>query len=366
MIANKEKKKYPKRSKAGIAGLKKTDKGIDAGLLELYALYSVSKALNLSFALEEIFSNTVDIISKTLRMDEFCVMLANESSGELEMKACYPYREELPPVCIKAGEGVLGSVAKTGKPVCIQDAKQESGFLFCSGAKTDIGAFLNVPLIGRQKNILGVLCVHKTLPNSLTNKDKEFFLEVAHQIAIAVEKATLYERTREASMRDELTGLHNRRYFFDCIERELHRAMRYNTRFSVLMMDIDHFKDFNDRNGHLKGDNVLRDMARLLRGRLRSSDIVARYGGEEFICLLPETDKDAASLAAEKIRRVVEGHAFEGGDGQPGGKLTTTIGVASWPGDGGSSLELINCADKALYSGKRSGRNRVCRMIEGA
>lgn len=340
------------------------NKNLDAKLLELYALYNISKVLHMTFAVDEIFNGTMDIIGKTLQIDEFCIMLIDEKSDELVVRAWYPAPVTLPDIRFKIGEGISGMVAKTGKLALIQDVSKEHKFTFYKGAKTDIGAFLCIPLIGRQGGILGVFNVHKTKPNSFTDNDERFFSEVAQHVALAVDKAITYEKTKEASLRDPLTGLYNRRYFFEYLETEASRANRYDKKFSLLMVDVDHFKNFNDKNGHLKGDEALKKMARLLIKELRCSDVVARYGGEEFICLLPETHKDAAIIAAQKLKKSVEDSKFDGGESQPGGKLTVTVGVATWSDDGKFVSELVDYADRALYLGKSRGRNMVCSKVE--
>jgi len=340
--------------------LARLNKDLEARILELYSLYNISKVLNLSFAVEEIFNGTIHEIGKTLKIDEFCIMLIDEKCQELAIRAWYPDPGTLPDVRFKIGEGISGMVARTGRPAIIQDVSKEPEFLFYKGAITDIGAFMCVPLLGKRENVLGVFNVHKTQPNAFTDNDIKFFSEVAEQVAIAIEKAIIYEKTKEASMRDELTRLYNRRYFFEYLEKESLRADRYNKNFSILMLDIDHFKNFNDKNGHIKGDNVLKQMAQLIGNKLRCSDVVARYGGEEFIILLPETQKKAAIIAAEKLRKAIEDFKYEGGENQPEGRLTVTIGVATWPDDAAFTSELIDIADKALYLGKKQGRNRVC------
>lgn len=347
------------RLKAERDGLERLNNELDARVLEIYSLYNISKALNLSIGIEEIFNGTIDTIGKSLRIDEFCIMLLDETSQELVVRAWYPDPVILPCICLKIGEGISGMAAKTGKPVLVQDVSKEHKSMFYKGAAANIGAFLCVPLVGKQSNILGVFNVHKAQPNSFNDNDVQFFSEVAEQIAIAVEKAYIYKNARDISMRDELTGMYNRRYFFDYIEKELSRAKRYKKHFSVLMIDIDHFKNFNDKNGHLLGDDAIKQTAKLLSDKLRTADVVARYGGEEFVCLLPETAKDRAAIVAEKIRKAVENSKYNGGENQPSGKVSVTIGAATWPDDAKSAIELIDCADKALYLGKSRGRNMV-------
>lgn len=160
--------------------------------------------------------------------------------------------------------------------------------------------------------------------------------------------------------RDGLTGLFNHRYFQDCLQSEIDRCQRDNDIFSLIFFDLDHFKLYNDAHGHLEGDYLLRQLATILEKNFRDSDVVSRYGGEEFVVILPGTSKKDAQHIAENMRCYIEGYPFSGCDTQPSGKLTSSVGVATYPEDGGNRTELIQSADNAMYQVKRSGRNGVC------
>lgn len=168
------------------------------------------------------------------------------------------------------------------------------------------------------------------------------------------------KRIEKLVVLDELTGLFNRRKFDEALNIEVERAIRYKRHLSLLMLDIDHFKNYNDRNGHLKGDKLLKEIAYLIMIQLRSSDYGFRYGGEEFAILLPETGKEGGLEVAERIRKSVEESGFERSEDQPLGKVSVSIGVAGCPEDAINSRALINMADMALYEAKNSGRNRIC------
>lgn len=167
------------------------------------------------------------------------------------------------------------------------------------------------------------------------------------------------EQLIEESTTDPLTGLHNLRHFQAFLNKEIARAARYRHPLSLLLLDIDHFKHYNDTNGHQMGNIVLKQAADLLKSCLRSEELVARYGGEEFVVCLPETDEREARIAAERIRCAVEKASFPGEEKQPGGRLTISIGGASFPADGTIAQQLIERADQALYASKDAGRNRI-------
>ncbi|RJQ41398.1 MAG: GGDEF domain-containing protein [Nitrospiraceae bacterium] len=176
---------------------------------------------------------------------------------------------------------------------------------------------------------------------------------------LAVSNALLYEKTMELSKTDGLTGLKNHREFKDAFNAEILRAKRYQRPCSLLMMDIDYFKHYNDTNGHPQGDVLLKKLAELIRENLKDTDVVARYGGEEFAVLLLETPKDQAESIAERMRNMIEWCRFPKEETQPDGKLTVSIGLSSFPDDGDSAEGILRAADEALYEAKRAGRNRV-------
>jgi diguanylate cyclase (GGDEF)-like protein len=169
-----------------------------------------------------------------------------------------------------------------------------------------------------------------------------------------------YKRLEEVATTDGLTGLANKSHLLSRLDFEVLRAHRGGHQLSLMMMDVDHFKHYNDTHGHLPGDRLLAQLAELLRANLRSIDIIGRFGGEEFCVVLLDTGKRAAYRAAEKIRRAIERHRFEGDEQQPGGTLTISIGVAELEADPQTGPDrLIERADQALYKSKAGGRNRV-------
>jgi diguanylate cyclase (GGDEF)-like protein len=176
---------------------------------------------------------------------------------------------------------------------------------------------------------------------------------------LRIQKALEHARTQRLASTDSLTEVYNHRTFQERLTQEIARANRYSRPLSVLMIDVDHFKVYNDTHGHPQGDIVLQDLARLLRETSRTSDTVARYGGEEFAIILPETDSVSAQKIGQRLREQVEHYAFPGKERMPGGALTISVGVATHVSSG-SKDALLQAADMALYTAKREGRNRVC------
>ncbi|MDW8019889.1 MAG: GGDEF domain-containing protein [Chloroherpetonaceae bacterium] len=157
---------------------------------------------------------------------------------------------------------------------------------------------------------------------------------------------------------DEKTQLYNFRYFKSQLHQEVVRSRRFGEPFSLIMVDVDKFKHYNDTNGHLLGDEVLKKVARLIRQECRETDVPARFGGEEFAVLLPRTDKEEAKFVAERIRKAIEDEVFINQEKQPGGNLTASLGIATFPTDANTEEELVSVADIALYEAKARGRNR--------
>ncbi len=169
----------------------------------------------------------------------------------------------------------------------------------------------------------------------------------------------LLQQTRELSISDGLTGLYNQMHFFELLDLETKKSLRYSLNYSLIIFDVDHFKNFNDSNGHLRGSETLKAIGAIMKSKFRSTDLLAKYGGDEFVIILPQTDKVGAYLAAERLRESVEKRVFPGAETQPQKKITISIGLASYPEHGLTDEEILNHADKSLYFAKESGRNRT-------
>ncbi len=211
-----------------------------------------------------------------------------------------------------------------------------------------------------QNQVEGIISIGKRVTDRKMDKAEWEHLSIlSNIISIAVSNASLYNEIKQLSYTDGMTGLHNFRYFSLRLNEEMIRHKRMKTELSLMILDVDNFKNYNDTLGHPAGDEVLRKIAQILKQTARENDIVARYGGEEFAIILPGTDKRGAGVVAERIREAVETTYFEHEEIQPQGKVTISIGVASTPEDATSAEELTQKADAALYYAKRHGRNRV-------
>ena len=209
-----------------------------------------------------------------------------------------------------------------------------------------------------------VSCLHEGAYDTILSPIRNEWAEIVLRRAIERRRyyagARMKDHYRRLSIFDELTRIHNHRHFHQTLTRAISAATRYGYPFSVLLMDLDNFKAYNDLHGHLAGDEALRTMGALLAKSIRAGDIAARYGGEEFGLILSHTNKAGACMLAERLRAGAEAlHRGRGGRRMPA-PLTISIGVASFPDDGRTKDALLTKADKALYLAKRSGKNRVC------
>jgi diguanylate cyclase (GGDEF)-like protein len=328
---------------------------------ELHTFLNLSKTLSATLNLEELFRLALHLIGRALHVDAYALLLLDETGEQLVLKAACGLPEEAAAGRpLRRGEGISGLVAQTGQAMLVPDVRAEPRFLPQEAGRAGAGAFLCVPLRSPGRAVLGVLTAQKPEPYGFRLGDLDLFQAVGNQVAAALENAQLYQRTKELSTRDDLTGLFNRRHFFDHLEKEVQRARRYRRTFALLLLDLDDFKGYNDTHGHLQGDAALTEVARLLLASTRRADVVARFGGEEFVVLLPELSPPGAAVVAEKIRAALAAAPFASGGRPPAGRLTGTLGLATYPQDAEAGLDLLDRADRALYLGKQQGGNRVC------
>ncbi len=224
--------------------------------------------------------------------------------------------------------------------------------------------FVIVPLLARDR-VNGVLCADNFVTqNPITFDQIKMLSMFANQAGLAIENSKLYESTLIQAKKDSLTSLWNHGYFQEKLQELLEEAKKKQFYLSLLMIDIDDFKKYNDTFGHLEGDKILKTLSHLLLIHSRKEDFIARYGGEEFCIILPSTDKFSAFQIAERLRKSIENFNFREKHTDSGWKLTTSIGLASFPQDAKNKEELILKADKALYRAKSEGKNKVCLYYE--
>ncbi len=327
----------------------------DQARAELYALHELSMYVNDSLEEEPVFNATVDGLAGLLDLS-VCAIFTLNSDDELELKAGHGLAQ-VPGYHAAAGgwlsRAVLGNYFQRIDRILTRG--EEMADLRAIAPLTDSLAIF--PLV-KADTVMGVLVIGDqggTVPVATT----DFVNVLAPHIASAIENTKLHQKLNQMAITDGLTGLYNHRYFHDRLQHNIDIARRYMRPFSLLMIDIDHFKMFNDTYGHQAGDRVLRHVAKKLKITLRGTDILARYGGEEFAIQLLETSHDRACLVAGRLVEVFANDKIDLPTADEPVAITVSIGVATFPHDGETSTDLIRFADEGLYAAKRAGRNQV-------
>jgi diguanylate cyclase (GGDEF)-like protein len=230
-------------------------------------------------------------------------------------------------------------------------------------ASYEVESEICVPLL-KNDNVLGVLNIESSSDRPLTEKDVNILTSFASPVAMSIDNARLHAKATSLALTDGMTGLFNRRAFDQFLETEFIRAERYGHPLSLIFIDMDSFKEYNDTYGHPAGDERLKATAKILKNKMRDPDVAVRYGGEEFAIILPHTSKEGAMFLAERLRGTAEGFA----PGEPRERAyipgyTISLGVATFPYDGTTISALLLAADNAELTAKRLGKNRVCAAV---
>ncbi len=263
---------------------------------------------------------------------------------------------------IGAGEEIGGKVLESGAPLVVADIEAAGITPALADRNYKTKSFISYPISigGRRIGLLNI--TDKLSGASFDDVDLSLLEIVGPQIAVALERSEWQERAAQfqlMSITDPLTGLLNRRYLEERLTEELNRSKRYSYAMSCLMIDIDDFKKYNDRNGHQAGDVALKITAHSLKAVLRSADIACRYGGEEFCILLPQTNVSEAGVIAERMRQKVAETVYPQGKSQPMGRVSISIGISTFGRHIDTAESVIAAADRALYNAKSHGKNRI-------
>ena len=247
-------------------------------------------------------------------------------------------------------------VAKQAEPVTVKDI---GGRIDYQPQRSNTRSVMIVPMVAHGKTI-GILTAESSKAGAFGEKDQNMLTVVARAAGMSLENAMLHHKMEELTITDELTGVYNYRYFAEKLREEQRRASRYNLPLSLIMLDIDWFKKFNDTYGHEIGNIVLKGITSVVKKCIRDVDILCRYGGEEFVVILPQTPQIEVTPIGERIRQQIYETSFGGGDNIPQLKVTVSVGISSFPENGKPHEELLSITDNALYRAKGSGKNKVC------
>lgn len=277
--------------------LKTENLALGKSVEEISQLYEVTKDICRSLEEEEVFKNFRDDINRFIKPKDLKFLKPDEDISSYEERNILP---------IKIDESLIGNLVAVDLPV----------------------------------------------------SEREKFYILGGQFKLGIERSALYSKVQELAITDGLTQLLTRRYFLEKLSEEINRCQKFGLSFAFLMIDLDNFKSFNDRYGHLVGDALLRQTAITVKENIRQIDFICRYGGEEFALVLAETNQEQASIAAERIRHAVESKIINVYDESL--QITVSVGMSIFSDGKSDTKSLIDKADKALYKAKQSGRNRVC------
>lgn len=322
-------------------------------------LRGFANRLNLALPMEELMTTLVTSIGDQIpRADRVMVYLVNPEGLHLELRRVWR-RSGSEMVKAKRGDAYDHWVMRQGQPLLVEGVGRDFRFPELTPALEGrtLGSLLAVPLRSKHR-FRGVLRVEAVQPRALGSDELRLLGIVADLASLAVENSALYGRTAELANTDDLTGLAVKSFFLHRLEEVVGRSGMGGGPFSVLLVDIDHFKGYNDAFGHSAGDKLLRQIGQMLIRLMRPEDLAARFGGEEFVCWVAG-GPDAGVQRAEEIRARAEATPVE--LRRAIARATLSIGVAFYPADGGEASLLLRVADRRLYRAKSQGRNRVCR-----
>ena len=329
---------------------------------EMSIFYQVSLALSSSLNLYQMIKGIYEQCNRIADIGIFYLALYEKQTGIIKFHTISSKVDRIRTRSRNINEkiGITGYVIQTQKKVYVQDVldpvNEKIVKLFTHLYKDNGRSYLGVPMKLRGQ-VIGVLSIQSLKMDAYDSDQIRLIETIATQASAALENARLFERTEKLAITDGLTGLFNHRNFLEMAEKEITRAVRYQKPLSLLMIDIDHFKQINDQFGHLVGDQMLQLIARNCAKILRNVDIISRYGGEEFSVLLPETDLKDGLAAAERLREAIASSQVVSREGVV--NVTGSVGVVTLGMCPPEIKQLIDCADKALYEAKKAGRNLV-------
>ena len=326
----------------------------------LHSLFEVSMDLSSILDLAGLISSTLLTIVGQYSCKSAMFMLNNKRDHkQLHVFDSKGFDTDLKDISMPMDDPLVEYFLTHSSPAILDDLKHKINTSPSFNHLDRIGIGLVAPVIIKG-NVNGLICFgERVKQEDFEEREMQQITILSNIIAIAINNASLYKDVEQLSYTDGMTDLHNYRYFELRLKEEVQRHNRTKLGLSLLILDVDYFKNFNDTLGHQAGDTVLRKLGQILKETVRENDIVARYGGEEFAVILPAVDREGALVLAERIRYNVETTNFEGEHVQPGGRITVSIGEASLPQDSTNYEDLIRKADTALYAAKNAGRNLV-------
>jgi len=328
---------------------------------EVTVFHELGKALTSTLQLDQVLRTIMEKINEILRPDTWSLLLMDLDKNELYFQiATGEGADALKDVRIKVGQGLAGWVAQTGEVVVVPDTTKDSRFFAKVDERTrlETRSIVAVPVRFRDQ-CLGVIelinCIGK---DGFSQRDLALLEALADYAAIAIENARHVQRIHELTITDDCTALYNARHLNFMLDTEIYRSHRYAFEFSLIFIDLDHFKTINDTFGHLMGSKLLAEIGQAIKDKCRLIDLAFRYGGDEFVVLLPQTSKENALGVARRLHKLIRETVWLK---EPGlnVNITASVGVASYPTDSRTKAELLHLADEAMYLVKNTTRDSV-------
>ncbi len=320
-------------------------------------MVTITNLINSSLDITHVLHNVTRVVVEYLELSSTAIFFLDSSENVLRLASCNAFADEdLAKVVIPLGELAPGIIAQTRQPLYVPNLREDSLIHEAARPIHKAKSSIGFPLICRD-TLLGVIAFDAETVREFSDWEFHLFENIAGQVALAIYNAHLFSKLEHLSITDGLTEAYNHRYFQVKLAESLQIAQKDSTPLSLLFLDLDHFKNYNDTFGHPKGDELLQEFTQILRSTLRDSDSICRYGGEEFSIILQDCPLTQAKQIAERIRVACESHPFFGIEKLPGERITVSIGIAGFPTTT-TPQELISKADQALYLAKRF-RNHI-------
>jgi diguanylate cyclase (GGDEF)-like protein len=327
---------------------------------ELNIFHDVAKALTSSLDLDSILQTIMEKMAEYFRPDTWSLLMVDEAKSDLYFAiAVGAASEALKNVRLKVGEGIAGHVAKYGEIVIVPDVRTDQRFAKRIDEMTqwETESIICIPLKSKLR-VLGVIQLVNVDMKHFGDQESFFLQSLCDYAAIAIENARSVEKIQELTITDDCTGLYNARHLYKTLETEVYRSSRFGYEFSVVFIDLDHFKQVNDTHGHLIGSKLLSEIGYLIKAQLRLIDFAFRYGGDEFVILLPQTSKDSAEVVARRLRDSMRASCFCKEEGL-NLNIRASIGLATYPHDAKTPHDIIRQADGMMYEVKNTTRDNI-------
>lgn len=329
---------------------------------QLSVLNEVARIVSSTIEIDQLLELIYDQVKRVLPTDTYYVTLADTEKRVQTVAVLVDDGERFPPCEIAFSEGLTSLIISRRAPLLVKKLSEERSRLGVQAVRLGkprlSESWLGVPMM-TSEHFVGVLAVASYQPAAFDEGDLVLLQNIASQAAIAIDNARHHALVEDQAHRDSLTQVFNHGYIIDCLQNELEEAKRAGTSLSIIMLDIDHFKEYNDRYGHLAGDAILRSTVQAILNNVKKTDSVGRWGGEEFVIVLPGTDAHLARVVAERIRTTLVRAKIEDDQRRSVPVPTVSQGIASFPNDADLAFALVDEADVNLYRAKSQGRDQI-------